>query len=83
MVGVIKVIFCHSPQKYTIHSPQDHYKTLEETGFIGGGTVNQNGTMLGAVCHPSRYSYCVYGVHMGSMTVTMHKQIHIVDVLIS
>lgn len=71
MVRVIEVIYCHSPQKYTIHSPQDHYRTLEEYGFIGGDTVGQNGTTQGAVRHPSRYTVTesVDELHMGSVSV--------------
>lgn len=55
MVRVIGVIYCHSPQKYAIHSPQDHYRTLEETGFVAGDAVGQNGAVQEAVCHPSSY----------------------------
>lgn len=51
------VIYCHSPQKYAIHSPQDHYRTLEETGFVEEDTVSQNGTAQEAVCHPANYKY--------------------------
>lgn len=55
MVRVMGVIYCHSPQKYGIHSPQDHYRTLEKTGFVAGDAVGQTGAAQEAVCHPSSY----------------------------